>query len=315
VIVAAVILMFTGTYPRPMFDLIIGLNRWVLRVAAYVGLMTDAYPPFRLDMGGTDPGGSTLTIPRPPAGGVPEGGAPPVPAPPGRPDTAPRATGWTGGRITAVVIGSVLAVTSLGLFAGGGFLAWAAATQRDDQGYYTTSTQRFTTGTYALTATANEPGFGWAVSRAAAGTIRIRVTPTDPARSMFLGIGRSDDVAGYLAGVARAGVTRFDRPSYVTAGSGAPDAAPTDEPFWIVSSVGTGTRTVTWEATGGSWTVVVMDADAARGLDVRADAGATIPAVPWFAFGVLAAGVVLMVGAILLIALPIARATTSTSGG
>lgn len=48
VIIAAFVLLFTGRYHKDIFRLIIGINRWAYRVVAYVGLMTDRYPPFRL---------------------------------------------------------------------------------------------------------------------------------------------------------------------------------------------------------------------------------------------------------------------------
>ncbi|MDP6142173.1 MAG: DUF4389 domain-containing protein [Dehalococcoidales bacterium] len=47
-IIAAVVLLFTGKYPKDIFKLIVGMNRWAYRVSAYAMLMTDRYPPFRL---------------------------------------------------------------------------------------------------------------------------------------------------------------------------------------------------------------------------------------------------------------------------
>ena len=58
------LLLFTGGYPRSLFDLAMGANRWCYRVLAYAALLRDEYPPFRLDSGGLDPG-SVPAVPAP----------------------------------------------------------------------------------------------------------------------------------------------------------------------------------------------------------------------------------------------------------
>ncbi|HEY1574109.1 MAG TPA: DUF4389 domain-containing protein [Pseudonocardiaceae bacterium] len=55
VLFAAVALLFTGRYPAGLFALVMGVNRWILRVSGYALLLTDTYPPFRLDLGGEEP--------------------------------------------------------------------------------------------------------------------------------------------------------------------------------------------------------------------------------------------------------------------
>ena len=48
-LIAAVIVLITGKYPQDLFKLVMGMNRWSYRVYAYASLMTDEYPPFRLE--------------------------------------------------------------------------------------------------------------------------------------------------------------------------------------------------------------------------------------------------------------------------
>ena len=39
-------ILFTGKYPRGMYDFVVGYLRWSLNVGAYLGLLRDEYPPF-----------------------------------------------------------------------------------------------------------------------------------------------------------------------------------------------------------------------------------------------------------------------------
>ena len=70
-----------------------------------------------------------------------------------RPQVGGRSLGWSAGRVTAVVIGSLLVLVSLALLGGGGTGVWADLTQRDG-GYVTTGTHEFSATGSAL---ASEP--------------------------------------------------------------------------------------------------------------------------------------------------------------
>lgn len=62
VFIAGIILLVTGQYRQGLFDLVLGLNRWIYRVFAYVALLRDEYPPFHLDQGPADPGDPPPTV-------------------------------------------------------------------------------------------------------------------------------------------------------------------------------------------------------------------------------------------------------------
>jgi hypothetical protein len=335
-VIAAVVVLFTGRYPQQIFDFVLGLNRWVLRVAAYAGLMTDAYPPFRLDMGGPDPASVTMLLapgpgpvsaqqPGQPGGpgqaftgaqggadagpvyGGPAGSENRAGAPPG----GPRA-GWTAGRIAAAVAGAVLALCSLGLLGAGGTALWADTAARQN-GYVDLGSAAYATGGHAITSDTvglHAAGSGWDAAQSLFGTVRIRATSTAGA-PVFIGIARAGAASGYLAGVQYATVHGAPGASdqYTEHSGAAPVVPPARTSIWDARAVGPGTQTLTWPVRSGNWTVVAMNADGSAPVSVHVSVAATLPALPWIAAGLLTGGVIALAGGVLLLVIPIRRAS------
>ena len=207
VLFAGIALLFMARYPRGLFDFVLGLDRWVARVVAYAGLMTDAYPPFRLDQGGDDPAGAAAVAAEAPT--APEAIAAPEEPPPAAQTAAaqpaPRPRGGAG-RVVLIVVGVITALLSLALLAGGTALVVVDQTQRDDDGFLMSPSEDFSTATYAIVSESADVDFGGSecAREPFLGDVRIR---SESDRDVFVGIAPVADVDGYLDGVEHAIVT------------------------------------------------------------------------------------------------------------
>jgi len=197
----------------------------------------------------------------------------------------------------------LLGLVALALLTGGGTALWADTTQRD-AGYVMTGSHGFFAAGSAL---ATEPtelgssGVGWLYAPDLLGKVRIKVTPTNPASTLFVGIGPSRAVDRYLAGVHYTLISDYFGDDAREVGGGRPSSAPGRQHFWVASTNGSGAQTVLWTPSDGSWSVVAMNADGRPGVSLKADLGAEFPALLWIAVGLLAAGAIFAVGSALLV--------------
>jgi hypothetical protein len=214
----------------------------------------------------------------------------------------------TGGRLALVIIGGLVAAASIAILAFAGVLHWVND-KRDEGGFFDTATVRIAADTYAVSSedVAIDEGF---LDFAGADRLRLRVR-SNTGKPVFAGVGPSGAVASYLGGSARALLTDvefapFD-PTYEELGD--PDVKP-DPPgqqtFWTATATGTGTQTLEWDASG-SWTVVLMNADASRGVDAGVSAGAQSSLVGTLAWIVTGIGLAVLALGVLMLALGLRR--------
>ncbi len=298
VVIAGFALLFTNRYPPGIFSFVLGLDRWVARVAVYVGLMTDRYPPFRLDQGGDEPGVAGVQV-------VETEGLAGEPEPTG---------GGGGGRVVLLVLGSIAAILAFLTLAGGCALVAIDQTQRDDDGFVMSPSEDFSTPTYAVvsqSADLDTDGAEWALD-VFLGTVRVR---SESERPVFVGIAREADVARYLGDVERDVVSDLeDEPSYEREDGGAPSGPPGDETFWAAQASGTGEQTLEWDPEDGDWQLVLMNEDASRGVSSELAIGAELDSVLWIGIGLLLVGALLAAAAALAITAGIRRGRRARPG-
>jgi hypothetical protein len=192
-----------------------------------------------------------------------------------------------------LVLGAVAALFAFGALAFGVAAVVVDQTQRDDDGFLMSPSERFSSSTYAVVSeSANievgdaERALDWFL-----GTVRIR---SESAQPVFVGIAREADAASYLDTVQRDVVTDLeDEPRYRREPGGSPSGPPGDQTFWVASASGSGERTLEWVPQGGDWLVVLMSEDGSRGVSSELSIGAELDSVLWIGIASLVVGAIL----------------------
>jgi hypothetical protein len=215
-----------------------------------------------------------------------------------------RRSNWTVSRVIGMVFASIGGLIGLALLVGGIAVLAAYAFGRDDDGYFNSDRKQLESATYAITTEDIDLGadeVDWAPDKIL-GNVRVQV---DSEKPVFVGIGSEDDVDRYLGDVAYDELIDFegDDPEFEPHQGRAPRTPPGDQDFWVAESEGSGEQALTWDAEFGRWTAVVMNADAAQRIDVEADVGVKLDWAIWAGLGMFVVGLLMTVGAVIVILL------------
>ncbi|GGH92704.1 DUF4389 domain-containing protein [Arthrobacter liuii] len=207
--------------------------------------------------------------------------------------------------IIMLILGILITLPGLAALAGGAVASAVGSIQGD--GYLTSGTSHFSVSSFALTSPRAE-AIGEDVPGRLPfdiGTLRLRVESVTPDKPVFIGIGPQADVERYLSGVHHSELLNIRqrpfRAEYRDVPGGNPASPPADQRFWTASVSGSGEQELTWNITPGTWEVVVMNADASSGVDVRAQAGFRSDLFRPAATGLLVGGIIALVVGIPLI--------------
>ena len=215
----------------------------------------------------------------------------PTATPPG-----PSRRPWTGGRVTALVLGSILALVSFGLLVTGLVGLIYEQTQRDSDGFVEAGPVEFESNGYAVAAgglTVDTTVPGWLQVERIIGDVRLRAESADGG-PVFIGVAEQGTAEDYLAGLAYDEVVEIRGADvrYAAHPGDAPAVAPADADVWRAWTAEPGEQTLVVQLEAGDWVAVAMNADGSAGVDLTGTVAAEFPALAPVAITLLVAGAI-----------------------
>jgi hypothetical protein len=202
----------------------------------------------------------------------------------------------TRNRTPFLVAGIVTALIALAISAAGGALLYADS-EKDADGYLTTSSERFTASTHALVTDDLDLDIDAGLDSGDLGKLRLQAESLGE-QPLFVGVARTADVERYLAGVEHTivedvDVDPFEADLRDNHGMATP-AKPASRDIWVAQAQGVGRQTVAFDIEDGHWSAVVMNADGSAGVDADVSAGANAPWLNEAGWIVLGTGLLLL---------------------
>ncbi|MDQ2968834.1 MAG: hypothetical protein M3R37_11015 [Actinomycetota bacterium] len=207
--------------------------------------------------------------------------------------------------VALIILGSVVGLMALAFVSVGGTALWSDLAKRDSAGYYTGSTHRIANGSYAVTHDGVDIQYlpNWANDGKLA-KLRIAAT-SETDRPLFIGVARESDANTYLANVAHANLNDYEesdsKQTYDLVSGTKKPLRPASQGIWVASATGSGPTALKWKVGEGRWTVVLMNADASKGVAADVKLGVNVRYLGWVSAGLLAVGGVLAAAAAYLI--------------
>ncbi len=222
----------------------------------------------------------------------------------------------SGGRILLLLFGILLLLGAVPFIIGGGILLWVDISLTDGEGYISTRAYQLESDSYAIVTEPAEVdldegrGWGWGWFRGwdlgGLVTLKIEGTNNNP-KGIFIGVAEAEDSAWqeYISDVEYDEIIKFSLSPYEVdyqnyPGSSEPEA-PAFQTFWKDKEFGAGTQDLEWELETGKYSMVLMNQDGSRDVDVDISLGVKIPLIFGFAVGLLVGGIVVITIGILVI--------------